>query len=151
MKKLFPLISFLLFSQLALFATTPYNLEGFKALNVIVLDKSETISPQLIMRITAELKSKLEKNGIESKKDDVGALFVKITSTKIGKITVAHIHLGIGEEAEVKRSHPVKSFALTYSYDDLVESENIEAEIYDSVINFLIEEFLEQYREDNEE
>ena len=151
MKKFFLVISFLLFTQFALFAATPYNLEGFKALNVIVLDKSTTISPKLIKRLTTELKSKLEKNGIESKKDDVGVLFVKITSTMIGKITVAHIHLGIGEEAEVNRSYKVKSFALTYSYDDMVESENIEAEVYDSVMNFLIEEFLEQYREDNEE
>ena len=151
MKKFSFVICFLLFSQFTLYATTPYNLEGFKALNVIVVDNSATISPQLTKRLVTELKSKLEKNGIESKKDNVGALFVKITSTKIGKITVAHIHLGMGEEAEVERSYKVKSFALTYSYDDMIESENIEAEVYDSVMNFLIEEFLEQYREDNEE
>ncbi len=151
MKKLSFVICLLLFLQLTLYAAIPYNLEGFKALNVIVVDKSATISPQLTKRLVYELESKLEKNGIESKKDDVGVLFVKITSTKIGKVTVAHIHLGFGEEAEVKRSYKVKSFALTYSYDDLIESENIEAEVYDSVMNVLIEEFLEQYREDNEE
>jgi hypothetical protein len=151
MKKSSLLIFFLLFSQLTLFATTPYNLEGIKALNVLVLDQSGTISPELRQRLIKELKSKLETNGIDSKKDGVGALFVKITSTKIGKTTVAYIHLGIGEEAEVIRLDRVKSFALTYSYDDMIESENIEAEVYDSVMNFLIEEFLEQYREDNEE
>ena len=76
---------------------------------------------------------------------------MKITSTKIGKTTVAYINLGIGEEAEIDRSHKVKSFALTYSFDDMIESENIEADVYDSVMNFLIDEFLEQYHEDNEE
>ena len=151
MKKYSLLIFFLLFSHLTLFATTPYNLEGIKALNVLVLDQSGTTSPQLQERLSKALKSKLEANGIESKKDGVGALFVKITSTKIGKVTVAYINLGIGEEAEIVRSSKVKSFVLTYSFDDMIESENIEAEVYDSVMNFLIEEFLEQYHEDNEE
>lgn len=151
MKNLSLVISFLLFSQLTLFATTPYNLEGIKALNVLVIDQSATISPELEKKISVGLKSKLEKNGIASKKDGVGALFVKITSTKIGKTTVAYINLGIGEEAEIDRSHKVKSFALTYSFDDMIESENIEADVYDSVMNFLIDEFLEQYHEDNEE
>ena len=151
MKNLSFVISFLLFSQLTLFATTPYNLEGIKALNVLVIDQSATISPELEKKISVGLKSKLEKNGIASKKDGVGAMFVKITSTKIGKTTVAYINLGIGEEAEIDRSHKVKSFALTYSFDDMIESENIEADVYDSVMNFLIDEFLEQYHEDNEE
>ncbi len=151
MKNLSLVISFLLFSQLTLFATTPYNLEGIKALNVLVIDQSATISPELEKKISVGLKSKLEKNGIASKKDGVGAMFVKITSTKIGKTTVAYINLGIGEEAEIDRSHKVKSFALTYSFDDMIESENIEADVYDSVMNFLIDEFLEQYHEDNEE
>ncbi len=150
MKKLSLVIFSLLFSQLTLFATTPYNLEGIKALNVLVQDQSETISPELEKRLVAELKEKLEQNGIKSKKDDVGALFVKITSTKVGKTTVAYINLGIGEEAEIVRSSKVKSFVLTYSYDDMIESQNVEADVYDSVMNFLIEEFLEQYHEDNE-
>lgn len=151
MKRFILSIFFLLFSQCTLFATTPYNLEGIKALNVLVLDQSETISAKARERLLADLKSKLEKNGIVSKKDGVGAMFVKITSTKIGSTTVAYINLGIGEEAEIIRLQNVKSFALTYSFDDMVESENIEAEVYDSVMNFLTEEFLEQYHEDNEE
>ncbi|MEN8146592.1 MAG: hypothetical protein ABFR02_03145 [Campylobacterota bacterium] len=87
MKKLSFVISFLLFSQLALFATTPYNLEGFKALNVTVLDRSATISTQLTKRLASELKSKLEKSGIESKKDGVGVLFVKTTSANMNYLT----------------------------------------------------------------
>lgn len=77
-------------------------------------------------------------------------MFVKITSTRIGKTTIAYINLGIGEEAEIERQRKVKSFTLTYSFDDMIESENIEADVYDSVMNFLIEEFLEQYHEDND-
>jgi hypothetical protein len=151
MQKLLLFIFSLLFSQSVLFATTPYTLEGITALNVLVIDQSSTISPDTKEKIIAALKEKLDQNGIESKKDDVGALFVKISSTKIGKTTVAHITLGIGEEAEINRSHKVRSFVLAYSNDDMIESENIDADVYDSVINFLINEFLEQYHEDNEE
>ncbi len=151
MQKLLCVIFSLLFLPPLLFATTPHTLEGITALNVLVIDQSNTITPDTKEKISAALKVKLDKNGIESKKDGVGALFVKINSTKIGKVWVAHIHLGIGEEAEINRSHKVKSFVLSYSNDDMIESENIDAEVYDSVINFLIDEFLEQYHEDNEE
>ncbi len=150
MKKLFLLLTFLLFSQLTLFATTPYNLEGIKALNVLVLDQSAILTPEFETKLLRGLKKRLDDNGIASKKDGVGAMFVKISATKIGKISVIHITLGIGEESVVPRGKQVKSFALTYSYDDMIETENVEADVYDSVMNYLIEEFLEQFHEDNE-
>ncbi len=141
----------LLFSQLTLFATTPYTLEGISALNVLVIDQSNTVSVATREKILSGLKEKLEKNGIKSSKDGIGALFVKITSTKVANTTVAYINLGIGEDAEIDRSPKVKSFVLSYSFDDMIESNNIDADVYDSVMNFLINEFLEQYHEDNEE
>jgi len=91
MKKLSLLLSFLLFSQLTLFATTPYNLEGINT-----------------------------------------------------------IAMGIGEESVVSRASQVKNFVLTYSYDEMIETENVEADVYDLVMNYLTEEFLEQFHEDNE-
>lgn len=151
MKKLVFTLFILLFSQLALFAVTPFTLEGIKALNVLVIDNSKTISEETRVKILQGLQQKLEKNGIKSSKDGVGALFVKITSTKIGNTTVAYINMGIGEDAEIDRSPKVKSFVLSYSFDDMIESENIDADVYDSVMNFLINEFLEQYHDDNEE
>ena len=151
MKKLFSVLTFLLFSQLTLFATTPYNLEGIKALNVLVLDQNAILTPDFETKLRAGLKQRLDDNGIVSKKDGVGAMFIKIAATKVGKISVIHITLGIGEESIISRGSQVKSFALTYSYDDMIETENVEADVYDSVLNFLIEEFLEQFHEDNEE
>lgn len=151
MKKLVFTLFILLFSQLALFAVTPFTLEGIKALNVLVIDNSKTISEETRVKILQGLQQKLEKNGIKSSKDGVGALFVKITSTKIGNTTVAYINMGIGEDAEIDRSPKVKSFVLSYSFDDMIESDNIDADVYDSVMNFLINEFLEQYHDDNEE
>lgn len=150
MKKLLLVVSSLLFLQLALSAATPSNLEGIKALNVFVLDQSGAISPQLEANLTSELKNNLEKNGIKSSKDGVGVMFVKVTSTKVGATSVVYIHLGIGEEVEIDRGDKVKSFAVTYSIDDTIESECVDADVYDSVMNFLFLEFLEQLHEDNE-
>lgn len=150
MKKLSFFILFTLFSQLALFATTPYNLEGIKALNVLVLDENGVISKQLEERLSKALKAKLEANGVMSQKDGVGALFVKVRSVKVGKVHVIHLTLGVGEEAEVVRASKVKSFVLTYSYDDMIETKNPDADVFESVMEYLIEEFLEQYYEDNE-
>lgn len=151
MKKLVFTLFTILCLQLTLSAATPYTLEGITALNVLVIDHSKTISEETREKILQALQQKLEKNGIKSSKDGVGALFVKITSTKIGKTTVAYINMGIGEDAEIDRSPKVKSFVLSYSFDDMIESENIDADVYDSVMNFLINEFLEQYHDDNEE
>jgi len=150
MKKLSLIILFTLLSPLALFATTPYNLEGIKALNVLVLDENGAISKQLEERLSKALKIKLEANGVMSQKDGVGALFVKVRSIKVGEHHVIHLTLGVGEEAEVVRASKVKSFVLTYSYDDMIETQNPDVDVFESVMEYLIEEFLEQYHEDNE-
>jgi hypothetical protein len=151
MKKFSLLLAFLLVSPLALAGAGPYNLEGIQALNVLVVDENSAISPQLKNKIAEELKSKLEKNGIKSKKESVGALFVKINSLKSGKNTVVCISFGIGEEARIERAGQIDTFAVSYSNSDLFESEDVDADVYDAIVNFLMEEFLEQFREDNEE
>ena len=151
MQKLLILFSFLLLLQTALFATTPYNLESIKALNILIIDQNDILSTAAEKQLKNALKKKLANNGIKGEKDGVGAMFVKINATVKGNITIAFITLGVGEEAIIKRGEKeVASFALTYSYDDMIESLNPETDVYDSVINFLIDEFLEQYSEDNE-
>ena len=133
MKKLFPLLSLLLFTQLTLLATTPYNLEGIKELRVLIIDAERTISSEQKQKIIAAVKKKLEKSGIKSQKEGVGALYIKLTSTKIGETTVVHINFTVGEEVMVVRASKVSTFALTYSFDDMIDSKTakIEAEAYD--------------------
>lgn len=150
MKMLSLLTVFLLYLPLTLTAATPYNLEGIQALNVLVIDENKAISPQLKNKIADALKSKLEQNGIKSKKDGVGALFVKIFSTKVGKTSVVYISFGVGEESQIQRANKVDSFVLSYSNEDVIESEDVDRDVYDSIVDFLMEEFLEQLRDDNE-
>ncbi|MCJ7766224.1 MAG: hypothetical protein MUP09_09835, partial [Thiovulaceae bacterium] len=111
---------------------------------------NKAISPQLKNKIADALKSKLEQNGIKSKKDGVGALFVKIFSTKVGKTSVVYISFGVGEESQIQRASKVDSFVLSYSNEDVIESEDVDKDVYDSIVDFLMEEFLEQLRDDNE-
>ena len=151
MKKLITLLSFLLLLQTTLFAATPYNLEAIKALNILILDQNDILSTAAEKQLKNALHKKLMNNGIKGEKDGVGSMFVKINATVKGNITIAFITLGVGEEAIVMRGKKeVASFSMTYSYDDMIESLNPETDVYDSVINFLIDEFLEQYAEDNE-
>jgi len=135
----------------SLLATTPFNLEGLKALNVLVIDQSNAISSQLEKRLLTDLCKNLEANGIKSSKDDVGTLFVKLMTIKVGEKSVVHISLGVGEESHVKRMEAVESYVLTYSFEDMIVTEDINKEVYDTVMNYLLEEFLEQFHEDNNE
>jgi hypothetical protein len=150
MKKFSFLLVFLLSLPSALIGAGPYNLEGIQALNVLVIDENKAISPQMTQKIAQELKNRLEKNGIKSKKDGVGALFVKISTLKAGKNTVVSILFGVGEEAAIMRAGSVNSFVQSYSNSDLFESEDVNTDVYDAVVNYLMGEFLEQFREDNE-
>jgi|LGVF01.1.fsa_nt_gb hypothetical protein len=151
MKKLLSIIAALLLYYIPLSASTPYNLEGIRALRVLIIDTQNTISPESNAKIVDAVKKKLKNNGIKSEKEGVGALYVKLTSAKVGETTVVHINFSVGEETEVLRSYRVPSFALTYSFDDMIDSKNVEADVYDSIVNFLTEEFLDQFHEDNEE
>ena len=150
MKRLFSFFACTLFLQAALFATTPYNLEGIKALNILVLDENDVLSEQLEKKLASALYKKLEANAIMGQKDGVGAMFVKIRALKVNKTYVIHLTLGVGEEAEVIRNTKVKSYVLTYSYDDMIETKTPDKDVYDDVMNYLIDEFLEQYDEDND-
>ena len=150
MKKLISLFSFVLLLQTSLYGTTPYNLEAIKALNILILDQNDILSTAAEKQLKNALQKKLANSGIKGEKDGVGSMFVKINATVKGNTTIAFITLGVGEETLVMRGNKeVASFSMTYSYDDMIESLNPETDVYDSVINFLVDEFLEQYDEDN--
>jgi len=150
MKKLLAIFMFSLLTHTTLFATTPYNLEGLKSLNILILDLSDAIPPSLETRLAKDLKKELEANGIKTTKDGVGAMFVKMTTIKQNDHAVVYITLGVGEEGTIHRGKGIESFVVTYNYDDMIETQKLEEDVYDSVINFLLEEFLEQYHEDND-
>lgn len=145
------IITVLLLCHLSLFATTPYDLEGIRALNVLVQDQDDILSPQEEQKLLKALRARLEAEGISSQKDGVGAMFVKLSAVKTKGVSVVHITLGIGEEGVLRRgASSVETFVLSYSYEEMIETKDVETDVYDSVINYLFDEFMEQYEEDND-
>ena len=153
MKRFIKIIITLLFLHLSLFARTPYNLEGIDALRVLIVDVEKTISSKQHQKIISVVKKKLEQNGIKSDKKGVGAIYIKLTPIRVERFAIVHINFTVGEETEVLRAHKVTTFALTYNFDDMIDVEEADVadEVYDSIVNFLTDEFLDQYREDNQE
>ena len=141
--------SFFLFFT-PLMGATPYNLEGLQALNVLVLDENDILTLVEEVELRHALQKKLEKNGISSTKDGVGAMFVKINAIKLAKTNVVYITLGVGEETTLERDSEVQSYALTYSLNDMFETTKIKTDVFESAVNYLLDEFLEQFYEDNE-
>ena len=150
MKKLLTVLLFTLLTQTTLSATTPYNLEGLKSLNILILDLSDAIPLSLETRLKKDLIKELEANGIKTTKDGVGAMFVKMTTIKQKDRAVVYITLGVGEEGTIHRRKEIESFVGTYRCDDMIETQKLEEDVYDSVINYLLSEFLEQFHEDND-
>ena len=149
MRTLFLLLFTLL---LPLFATTPYNLEGIKALNILIIDNNDVLTPAFETRLKERIKKRMDSLGISSFKEGVGAISVSVRALEIDKEWIIHVCLSVGEEALVKRGHKqVVSYVKTYVYDDMVHTKLPELEVQSVVMEYLLDEFLEQYEEDNEE
>ena len=87
--------------------------------------------------------------GIETTGFNPNTLMVKIESLSQNKIHFIHITMLIGEEVKTNREGSPKTFAITYQMSDFIDSEDPENDVYDSVTEFLIGEFLEQHKEEN--
>ena len=151
MKQLLISLFSLLLLQFPLMGATPFNLEGLKAVNILILDENDILTPVQEQQLKAALKEKLQKNGIACQKDGVGAIFLKLHAIALEKCTVIHLTLGVGEETKVPRGSEVLSYALTYSLHEMIESHDIYKDVYENSINYLLDDFIEQLEEDNEQ
>ena len=135
-----------------LFATTPYNLEGIKALNILIIDDNDVLTPAFEARLKERIQKRMDTLGIASVKEEVGAISVSVRALQVEKEWVIHVCLSVGEEALIKRGNKkVVSYVKTYIYDDMVHTKLPELEVQSVVMEYLLDEFLEQYEEDNEE
>ena len=149
---MFRMLVALFILTLPLFSTTPYNLEGIKALNVLIVDENDVLSPAFEVRLKERIKKRIDSVGIASYKEDVGALSVSVHALQIQDEWVIHVCLSVGEEALVTRNNKkIESYVKTYVYEDMVHTKLPELEVQSVVMEYLLDEFLEQYEEDNEE
>lgn len=130
------------------FAMSPFSLESIKNVNVKIFDKEKILDEPSLKALTQEVEHQLLSIGIQSSTKAFSNLIIKIQAIKLDPIIVCHINLSLVENARIARSIPVEGIAIGYMKDDLFESDDVKKDIADS-IKFLVDEFVEQYKEEN--
>jgi|GEM_PF-2542997 len=148
MKKLFFITLFLVTN---LFALSPFSLEGIKDVNLKVIDKSRLTTKENLEKIKYDIKYNLEKLGIKTQSEHFSNFIVKIQGIKLKDKYVMHISMFIVEDSTPSRNKSIENMSITYYKDDLFDSDakEIQTDIYESVINYLLSDLLEQYKEEN--
>jgi hypothetical protein len=134
-----------------LFALSPFSLEGVNQVNLKVIDKSKLTTEQNLEKIKDDLKYNLEKLGVKTKTDQFSNFIVKIQGIHTKTAFVMHISMFIVEDTVPARNKNIENMSITYYKDDLFDSDakEIQNDIYESIINYLLSDFMEQYKEEN--
>ncbi|WP_320033410.1 hypothetical protein [Halarcobacter sp.] len=142
------LILFFIFAVYS-FAITPYSLENLKELNIKILNKKENISKKLEEKLENNIKTKLENLGIKTNTDKYINFLVKIKIDKIKDINFVQTSIMISEDVLSLRDKSLEILAITYKKDDSFEAEDLENDIYESIVDYLLEDFIDQYKAEN--
>lgn len=144
MKFLFMLITFCTLS----FAQTPFTLTKFNSLYPMVEIYTDKVPDSYKAKITKILKEYTDALGINTKGYSDRPLVIMISRIAVGDKLTLKMALMIGEE--VKRlDDGAEVFAITYQKVDIFEVEDLDEDLIDTV-EYLLEDFKEQYVEDNE-
>lgn len=146
MKKL--LLIFLTCSSL--FSASIYTLDNVKKLSIYFSNKSGYIDKQQKNDIKKSIREKLEKAGFIFTKPDSVTLIVKVQAKEIDETYVINVQLGTAEYVITKREGDVETFAYTYLRSELIESDEPYEDTVD-MINFLLDQYIVAYKDDNEE
>lgn len=147
MKKLFFIsISFILTT--GLFAISPFSLENIKSVNVKILDKQKILDEKTYETLTNNVEKKLQEIGMRTQSKNFANLLIKIRSLESDTTTFLHVSLFLVEDVSIYREKETKAIATTYSKDDLFSSTSPKEDVIES-IEFLLDEFLSQYIEEN--
>ncbi len=136
----------LLFTTFA-YAKTPFTLTGIKELYPVVEISADNVPQTYVAIIKQKLIKKVEALGINTKNFSDRSIAVLISGFSIGDEPVVHVKLLIGEN--VKREDGAETFAMTYASEDIFEIFKLDEDLNESIDN-LLEQFAEQYKEDNE-
>jgi hypothetical protein len=135
-----------LFTTLA-YAKTPFTLTGIKELYPVVEISADYVPQTYVAIIKQKLIKKIESLGINTKNYSDRSIAILISGLSIGDEPVVHVKLLIGEN--VKREDGAETFAMTYANEDIFEIFKLDEDLNESIDN-LLEQFAEQYKEDNE-
>jgi hypothetical protein len=100
-------------------------------------------------QLEAKMHTALQKLGVNTKGFYNESLILLLKSQEVGKMTLLNLDLMVtGDVKRMGQEHP--TFGITYLLKDSVEVEDAKVDVVDS-LNYLLEEFSEQYVLDNEE
>jgi len=140
---------FLFFSSIYLFGITPFSLENIKEVNVNILNKKEVISKDLELKLERKIIEELQELGIKTQTENYINFIVKISIDNIKDVKFVRTSIMISEDVAPLRDKELLMIAITYKKSDSFEAEDLEVDIYESIIDYLFEDFKDQYKDEN--
>ena len=131
-----------------LFGSLPFTLDNLQNLRIVLINKTDFIPQEDEVKIKESVLKKLQSSGIAFDKQDANTLMIKIDAFKVDTTTIVHTQFVIGEEVQTRRKGDIQTLAFTYHSSDLIDTQEPYADTLESV-EFLANEFLELYDEDN--
>ncbi len=147
MKKLFIIFIF----TINAFAITPFSLEGFKEANVKFSCKSKAVSEEFKKSLKQQVIKELEKADIKTSSKEYSNFVVKIEILKVKDSFAVNASIFIVEDIIPARDKTLLSMGISYKKSDLFDTvkKDIERDIKESVIDYILFDFIEQYKEEN--
>ena len=148
MQSLKKIILFLLVCS-SLFSQSFYTLDNVKSLSLYMPNKVGFMDKKQKDNLKKSVIKRLKDAGFVFGETDATTIMIKIESISVEDTQVIHVQLGLGEEVLTSRPGKIHTFALTYLETDFIDSDEPILDTIESV-NFLLSEFLEAYKDDNE-
>lgn len=134
---------------LQLCAITPFSLNGIKHLSVHVADYSNLFEKSMKTELESRMHKHLNKLGVKTKGFHNETFILLIKSQMVGKTTLLFLDLMVAGDMQRKNQKHL-TFGMSYLLKDNVEVEDAGVDVIDS-LEYLLEEFDEQFLQDNEE
>ena len=148
MKKLLYPILFAFVLHLQAAVLTPFSLEGLEAVNITVLGKDKLFDASFKQSLKTEVERKLHALNIQTSSKNFSNFLIKVKIDKVDAKTLYHVTLSLVENTHISRSKEVEAIAITYTKEDSFESDAPKEDIKESVL-YLVDEFAEQYKDEN--
>lgn len=133
-----------------LYAVTPFSLQNLKSVNIVIADKGKVLQKQTVPKIKKSVEKKLQELGIKTKTDNFINFIIKIDAKKIDKKFAVYVSLFMVESVNPLRDKKLQNVAITYKQDDFFIADELDEEVYESAVEFLLYSFEEQFLEENE-
>jgi hypothetical protein len=145
MKKIFII---LLCSALSSFAITPFSLENLKSVNFKILDKKKILKSEVKEALKSQIQEKLLAAHLQTQSDNFANFLISFKIYKLENKELCTVSLLLIEDVSIQRASKTKAIAITYKKEDSFEVENFQEDLSES-IEYLIDDFLAQYEEEN--